>query len=159
MWELLVELLMNRLGIFILGVILIVSGIYGWKGYRNDARLYDSAMSKEGRSVEAEIAWKNRERNKSDSYREDGGTSYAYYFELEFTTESGDQRVKVYVDKDEYDSVELSQYINIRYPPENHQFVVTPKMPRPTVWLATIGFGSCVILGILLCFAVIISLF
>lgn len=155
--ELLLELLLNRLGLFILGVALIIGGFYGWRQYRHDAALYDSAISKEGREAEARIAWKNRES--TGDYHDDGSTTYNYYLDLEYETEHGTQKTKVYVDPDEYDSVELSKNIRIRYPPENLQFVVTPKMERPSVFWATIGFGFLIILGLFICLGVLISLF
>lgn len=157
--EILFELLLNRLGLFILGVALVIGGFYGWREYRHEAVLYDSAVGKNGRTVEAKVIWKNREQSQSDSYRDDGGSSYDYYLKLEYETDNGVQETKVYVSPEEYNSVELSKPIQIKYPLENYQYVVTPKTERPSVWLATIGFGFCVILGILICLAVIISLF
>jgi hypothetical protein len=157
--EFLFDLLTNRLGLFILGVCFVVGGYYGWKEFRHNVRQYDAAVSQEGRTVEARVAWKNREQSGSDSHRDDGGSTYDYYLKLEFETENGLQEAKVYVDTVEYDSVDLGKTIQVKFHPENPQYVVTPKMERPSTWLANIGFGFCIFLGVIICLAVIISLF
>ena len=156
--ELLLELLFNRLGLFILGLALVIGGFYGWKEYRHEAGLFDDAVSAEGRTVEARVTWKNREAAES-GYRDDGGTTYDYYLKLEFETDTGTQEAKIKVNPGEYDSVDLNKTIQVKYHPFHPEYVVTPKMQRPTVWLATAGFGFCMLLGLLICLGVIISLF
>ncbi len=157
MLELLIELLANRLGLFILGVILAIGGVYGWMDFRHDVRLYDAATGADGKTAQAKIVWKNTEQNRSDSYRSDGGATLVGYINVEFETENGNQTVKVYLDSDEYDSVKEGDTIKIKYNPENPEYVVTPKMKRGSVLFASIVTGFCTILGILLCIAVIIS--
>lgn len=159
MLELLLELLTNRLGIFLLGVALIVGSVYGWKEFRHEVRLYDAAVGKEGITTGAKIVWKNTERSKSDSYRDDGGSTLVGYINVEFDTDNGNQRTKVYLDSGEYNSVKEGDIIQIHYHPNNPEYIVTPQMKRPTVLLSTIAVTVCFTLGVLLCLAVIISLF
>jgi hypothetical protein len=156
LFEILLELLFNRLGLFILGVAMVIGGFYGWKEFRHEARLFDDAVGVEGRTFDARIAWKNGEKSGSNN---DGDPTYNYYLKLEFETDNGLQETKVYVDLDEYNSVDLNKTIQVKYHPFHPEYVVTPKMQRPSVWLATIGFGFVIILGILICLGVIISLF
>lgn len=158
-FEFLLEFFFNRLGIFILGVALVIGGIYGWKEFRHEVGMYDAAVGKNGKEVEAKIVWKNTERSNSDSYRDDGGSTLVGYINVEFETENGRQGAKVYLDSSEYDLVKEGDPIKIHYHPDNPEYVVTPLMKRSSVLFASIVTGFCMLLGILLCLAVIISLF
>lgn len=159
MIELLLELFTNRIGLFILGIVFIVGGVYGWKDYRHEANLYNAAIGSEGKTVEAEIVWKNTERSSSDTYRDDGGSTLVGYINIEFETENGEQRVKVYLDSDEYDKIKEGDIIKVNYHPNNPEYAVTPYTDRPSTVFSTIIFGFCIFLGFALCLAVVVSFF
>lgn len=159
MFEILLEIFANRIGVFILGIAFIAGGIYGWIDYRQEINLYNAAISKEGKTADAEVVWKATERSNSDSYREDGNSTVVGYIKVRFEAENGEQDVKIYLDSDEYEQVKEGDILKIKYHPENPEYVVAPQSDRPSVILSTIGFGFCVFLGFLICLAVIISLF
>jgi hypothetical protein len=152
MIDLLLELLFNRLGLMILAVVLVVGGVYVWKGYRAEASLYDASVGTEGRTAMARIAWKGTE-NDSES------DSSVDYLKLEYDFEGEVIETKVYVDPQEFAAYDLSDEIQIRFNPSSKQFVVTPQMKRPSVFLATAGSLALIIIGSLIFIAVLISFF
>lgn len=45
MLDLLIELLANRLGVFIIGVMFVAGGVYTWQSFRADVRQYDARLA------------------------------------------------------------------------------------------------------------------
>jgi hypothetical protein len=157
MIELLIELLANRLGVLILGVLFIIGGVYTWQTFRADVSQYDAAVGSEGRTVTGRVAWKNQERVQSE-YRDDGGSTLVDYFTVEYEHEGESQRVKVYVDSDEYAARKEGDPIEVKYHPANLEYIVTPDVERESTLLVMfftivlIGIGVIIVLGIIISF-------
>lgn len=154
MIDLLLELLMNRLGIFILGIAVIVGGVYVWLNFRTEARLYDAAAGPEGRSAAARVVWKNRESVRSD-YAENDTT--VDYFKLEYEFEGEEIDAKIYVEPAEYARYKEGDTIDIRFSPNSKQIVFTPASKRPSTLFASGMAIFLIILGSLIVIAVIVS--
>ena len=153
MIDLLIELLFNRLGVFILGGALVVGGVYVWLNFRTEARFYDDANGPEGRSAVASVEWKNRENRDTES----GSTNT--YFDLEYEHEGDKFRVKKYVEPDEYAAYELGDTMTIRFHPTAKQLIYTPASKRPSTWFAS-GISILLIaVGALIMIVVVVSLF
>lgn len=157
MIDILLELLFNRLGAFLLGVALIVGGVYVWTTYRTNVRAFDAATGTEGRAVEAVVAWKGRDA--VDNYSKHGGDSYEPYFTIEYDHDGETQRVKVPVYYEEWDKYELNDPITIKYHQSNLEFLVTPETKRESTLLATIFSVGLLAVGLIIILAVIVSLF
>ena len=74
--EFVVEVLANRFGLFLLGVLSMIGGGYAWYSYRYDARLYDAAVGNEGRTVEARVIVKDQEISSSSTCASDALVDY-----------------------------------------------------------------------------------
>ena len=155
MFELLAEFLFNRYGAFLLGVALIVGGVYLWMNYRADVRLYDAATGSDSRTVEATVAWKGEEVIDTNEH---GGESVRTYFTIEYPHEGETQRIKKYISFEEYDAHKLNDKITIRYNPANLEYVVTRGTKRESTFWATVFSGGLIVVGLLIIIVVIISL-
>ncbi|HVF47573.1 MAG TPA: hypothetical protein VNA17_08420 [Pyrinomonadaceae bacterium] len=120
-------------------------------------RSFDAATGNEGRTVEAAIAWKGRDR--TENYNEYETDSYNPYFTIEYDHEGEEQRVKTFVSLEEWNAHELNDKLTIKYHPPNLEFLVTPETKRESTLLNTILSASLVVIGIVIVLAVIVSLF
>lgn len=156
MIDLVIELLANRLGVFILGILFIAGGVYTWQAFRADVSQYDAAVGSEGRTVSGTIVWKNQERS-STGYNESHSETLTGYYNVEFDHAGESQRVKVYVDSDEYASRNEGDSIEVKYHPADLEYVVTPDVERESTLLATMFTVILIGLGLLIDIGVIVS--
>lgn len=154
MIDLLFELLMNRLGIFILGIAIVVGGVYVWTNYRTEARLYDAAVGSDGRTAKARITWKNEETVRSD-YAENDTT--VGYLKLEYEFDGEEIEVKQYVDSAVYAKYQEGDTVDIRFHPTSKQIVVMPETNRPSTLFASVMAIGLIVLGVVIVLAVIVS--
>jgi hypothetical protein len=158
--DILIEILRSlppRLSLFIFALIIMGGGIYGWRTLRTDINLYDAAMGKAGKTVDARVYLKNTESRSSNSGK--GSTYLAHYFLLTYDIDGEHYQETVYVSGDEYNSVKEDEIIKIHYHPDHPKYLVTPKMARPSAWFGTIVSVFALLLGLSLALAVIYSLF
>lgn len=154
MLDLLLELLMNRLGIFILGVAIAIGGVYVWTNCRSEAKLYDAAVGSEGRGSKAKVTWKNEEQSRSDTAEQN---TIVTYLKLSHEFEGEEIEVKHYVDDDVYAKYQEGDTIDIRFHPSSKQFVVIPETKRPSTLFASVAAIGLIILGVIIVVAVVIS--
>jgi hypothetical protein len=141
--ELVLELLFNRFGAFILGILLVVGGVFVWLDYRGEAKLYDAAIGSQGVAVTAKVVSKPT----TDMLR------------LRFPVSGQDTEASVEVDQATYNKYKEGDTLEVRYPQTKTDYIVLPSTKRPTMLWPTIGGIALMAAGAIIMVVVVVSFF